>query len=373
MALQINVHTPDYTDTLKLYTLEYLDNNTFIFLVLDKNFESFLNIIFRKISFNYNLKEIDFTIKNKYGGLHKEILNKSVSFFNMEYSIDCFDEIYEELDNYSTLLYEINNKTDELLKFKKYNFKTNQEIKIISDNLNPEKINSNDNKNKLFPYQFNIIDLNNNNNIPIYRDDSTLYDNTINDYMSFNCDNYDYNDLNNLYNKNDNIFCIYYCESLNFSVVLHKNDYIDIIENLDFNNFVSNSLVINFIKEITIDRELVDYFEELFNNQFVESIHILNKQLELFEYTNDNSKKNNIELDRIKEYINRFYIINNSKEYKVKSSVLLEELCSSVFVKNTTLSMKNKLSSELQKLGLKKFRLSDGYYFYGLKKIEITK
>jgi hypothetical protein len=76
--------------------------------------------------------------------------------------------------------------------------------------------------------------------------------------------------------------------------------------------------------------------------------------------------------------MNKMYIIDNDKKNKMKSSYLIDTL-----VRNLTrnymmtphtvdIGVRHKISKLLSEMGLQKFRLADGYYFYGLKSKTVT-
>jgi hypothetical protein len=88
------------------------------------------------------------------------------------------------------------------------------------------------------------------------------------------------------------------------------------------------------------------------------------------QYKND--MKTKTEFENIKDFITNSYDINDNINYKIKASDILTIIENYYSETNNTnfiqgdISFRNKLSKYLTDLGLKKKRLSDGIYYFGL-------
>jgi hypothetical protein len=93
---------------------------------------------------------------------------------------------------------------------------------------------------------------------------------------------------------------------------------------------------------------------------------------QFFEYikSKEKNKEDSKEEEVVKEYLNKFYVLSDDINKKMKASALYDSIISSeicTFDNKFTLSgFRNRLSVYLKKLGLQKKRYNDGYYYYGI-------
>lgn len=152
-----------------------------------------------------------------------------------------------------------------------------------------------------------------------------------------------------------------------------------VVENTINYEIISTQLTeFGFIKLITIDINNNDkgLINNLYNNVQFENIDEINKKLIITsEYINLHSKltSNNLndEESQIHNFININYEINDNIEDKIKFTDIFNLIINSSIIdldKTKLGSLYNRLSEYLKKLGLKKKRYKDGYYYYGLSK-----
>jgi hypothetical protein len=407
----------DFISDHTLYCLNLQEHNKFIFLFLDSSSKMFLEHVLSKMDINYVLillySQLDKYKENElydynYKGLFPEeiynenILKNTVSYFNKLYNINItcdaddihmcnsvimfvinettettennFNKVYKDFIKYYTINYDIMKKNDELnnYTFKKYNDTEQKKTKQCNENIkdNNTKINNNDNSKEDAFFNTTTTHMLR-TNTHISRDNidytniengnfqySNMYSNITDDYgISTNYNNMNYDNIS---------YLLFYCSTLYLSFVLNKIEYDDCFYKIDFENNFSNNLKIEFIKEIKTNNNNIEYIESLFNNNCVASRECLMNTVLLYENVYKH-EYNIISIDLIKQFINTTYIITDNKEDKIKSSDLLNIISKNINVQDCNIGIKNKISKMLNEIGLKKYRLSDGYYFYGLR------
>lgn len=389
-----------------LYRLDFLDHNEFIFLLLSYSAKKFLENILKKADYNcefvilYRQKNIiyidnSFQIDDADGGNIKEettnldnlfpddkynynVLKQTVDYFNRAYELErddlcyntSFNRVYNEFLNYYTILYDVKTNTDKLngIHFSYYH-------SIENNNNEPNDNNSaSDLECLLKKGNIDIYDRD------LFRDRAPVKsDSSCNELNELNelSDNFS----NNVIGFGDKIYInyqdykanysIYYCSTFNFSVIMETNS-------TEFDNdylgyYFSNAVKLELIKKIDIDYEKLKQCNELFNNTYIDSKDLLIKNIEYYEnYILKSST--DITTEHIESFIRNFYDVDDNKDNKIKSSELLELIArnitrnSFIYSRDKCIGIRNKISKKLIEIGLKKFRLADGYYFYGLKR-----
>jgi hypothetical protein len=145
-------------------------------------------------------------------------------------------------------------------------------------------------------------------------------------------------------------------------------------------DFIINTPKCGFVKlfKLTVTEKVLPKIKEMFHNKFYENIDNLNrdiddltKQIESIETKVKETGLVNCEKEIIFSYIENTYEILDDVNYKVKSSVLCNEIKPKlVYNYGNIQSFNIRLSNYLKEMGLQKKRYNDGFYYYGLKKKE---
>lgn len=167
-------------------------------------------------------------------------------------------------------------------------------------------------------------------------------------------------------NKIDNY--IYFNTFTNSSLIVSDEKDIELI------NIIKKDLgfeEIMELKEFTYDKYLV---ESLFKNKIFENREQFNNTVDTFNKINSNNDDIVME-NKVKKYINDVYNISNDKQYKIKATVLMNELIEHIDPSNKIKinNIRNKLSKCMINAGLTKKRFTDGMYYYGLERKEHMK
>lgn len=348
-----------------LYKIELLDENTFFILLLNDNAIRLLKYILEKINFSFNIIKIELN-----ENLDKVLIEKISKFFNKTYSLDTNNEIIIKMNEYGELLIKINELNSMLTNYNEFNDILNEE---------PEKCGFNK---SLFINELPAINEKttiNNNFKPVFDKfilpsyniqpkknilegfDCNIKKNTINTNIK------PFNDKS-LFHLSDiklKEYYILYINNFNISIIIDEyNKLYNIIEDT-IKNYFNTNFKITLVKQLKLPKSYQDNLYKILDNINIENIEQIHKRIEFIE--NDiQMNKNNYNIEIIEEYINKFYTITDSKENKIKSSVLLDQITSYCFNSVNDLGIRNKISKDLLKIGLKKYRLSDGYYYYGL-------
>jgi hypothetical protein len=132
-----------------------------------------------------------------------------------------------------------------------------------------------------------------------------------------------------------------------------------------------------FVKLFTLKmkRGVVPVVNRLLHNKYHPSIEELNSSLDtlhatitLTEKTTSENQKHMHEEEHIKIYIDQRYEILDDLNYKIKASILCQEIARNLLYDPVTAqALGVRLSNYLKDMGLQKKRYNDGYYYYGLK------
>lgn len=203
------------------------------------------------------------------------------------------------------------------------------------------------------------------------------------DGISNNVDNTDHNVLstfsnecekyttdNNYEDNSEDIkqFIIFYLNKFNISVILEEDSTL-------YKKFIPSffssetSLFVNKVDTITVHNEYSrNLLLTMFNNIFYENEETLKNRITLFKDDIQNmfNFKKQFNIEDIRQLLDKFYFFTNDKEHRIKSSVLLDFIVKTLSIENK-LGIRNRISKELLTIGFKKYRLSDGFYYYGLK------
>jgi hypothetical protein len=178
-------------------------------------------------------------------------------------------------------------------------------------------------------------------------------------------------------NMNDN-----QCENIKYVIVFNKiyqsSFLIENPDNIDnellnsekcgFKNYYEFSIEKNNGDFIKMINTLLSYNMHDDENDFKKRIDLITNLYN--QYKND--MKTKTEFENIKDFITNSYDINDNINYKIKASDILTIIENYYSETNNTnfiqgdISFRNKLSKYLTDLGLKKKRLSDGIYYFGL-------
>jgi hypothetical protein len=121
--------------------------------------------------------------------------------------------------------------------------------------------------------------------------------------------------------------------------------------------------------------EVVPMVNGLLHNKYHASVEELNSTLDRLhstltetERTKKDKQKYTHEEEKIKIYISRSFEIVDDLNYKIKASVLCNDISTNFFYDTATAQGLNvRLSNYLKDMGLQKKRYNDGYYYYGFK------
>lgn len=142
---------------------------------------------------------------------------------------------------------------------------------------------------------------------------------------------------------------------------------------------IENHYEFGFIKLFDIDignKDIINFIEKEFDKITFNDIDEINKKLEVVSQYIDFSIKHHkainvssLEENRVKEFLNYKYIINNDINHKMKASVLYDMIINSNVVKidkDKMAGFRTRLSKYLKDIGLSKKRYNDGFYYYGI-------
>lgn len=403
------IHKPYFCEDDVLYRLDLLDHNKFMFLLLSDSAMQFLDEVFKKAEYNCEFVTLyrnnksnnkfiiysDKHISKLFGDdveeettnldnlfpedkYNYDILKQTVDYFNRDFELgkpsllhlnDGFNNVYKEFLNYYSIMYDINTKTDKLkdTHFSYYHIMEPIEEDTI-DNNSPSCSDGPPIKttNDIDVFDRDMFKESKPMDTYFFASDETtpFTDNFSNNVIGFDTD----------YNTNCKIdnskYSIYYCSTFNFSVIIDANSIL--INEDDLKYYFSSTVKLELIKSICINDTNIKQCNELFNNTYIASKDLLTKNIDYYEnYILKTS--GDITTENIETFLNNFYDVDDNKENKVKSSELLDTIArnitrnSFIYTENKCIGIRNKISKKLLEIGLKKFRLADGYYFYGLK------
>ncbi len=164
-----------------------------------------------------------------------------------------------------------------------------------------------------------------------------------------------------LVNINESFFDVYviYIQSLKTSLVL---------VNVDFECLK----IILYINDFTLVKKINDCTLYI-RNSIEDMIHlckfnsVCDVRLELDKIINDSAT----EFDLIISFITNNFNITNNIDDKINSTILINKIINDLeLIIDSKLSFTKRVSQYLEKFNIKKKRMSDGIYYYGLKLIE---
>ena len=168
-------------------------------------------------------------------------------------------------------------------------------------------------------------------------------------------------------NKNQDIFnkcTVLYCVSQSMGIVIENKNTI-FVEYLT-KNFKDFELVKTYSQLNIKDLENIKNY---FHKRDFESNEIILKKINSFEFLFDmnNDKKNVIALTKIEEFIRERYVINNEPKNLIKANEILGQLMLELqYLNKDKMKLTKELSSILLNMGLKKKRMADGIYYFGI-------
>jgi hypothetical protein len=159
---------------------------------------------------------------------------------------------------------------------------------------------------------------------------------------------------------NSNKCTILYCVSQSIGIVIENQNTI-FVEYLT-KNFKDFELVKTYSK---LNIKELENIKNYFHKRDFESNEIILKKINSFEFLFDmNNDKNNNEIEK---FIRERYTINNEPKNMMKANEILGQLIIELQIFNKDkMKLAKELSSILLNMGLKKKRMADGIYYYGI-------
>ncbi len=168
-------------------------------------------------------------------------------------------------------------------------------------------------------------------------------------------------------NKNDDIFyncAILYCVSQNIGIVV-ENQNIIFVEYL-IKNFKEFELVKSYSN---LNKKELDNIKNYFHKRNFENSDTIFKKINSFEFLFDinNDKKNNKVSNEIEVFIRERYILNDETKNMIKANEILEQVMLELqYINKDKMKISKELSSILLNIGVKKKRMADGIYYFGI-------
>ncbi len=151
----------------------------------------------------------------------------------------------------------------------------------------------------------------------------------------------------------------------------------DISQNKEALKLILETPQCGFVKLFTLKmkNEVTPVVQRLLHNKYHDSIEELNLALDTLHVTLtatekslSENQKHMHEEENIKIFIEQRYEILDDLNYKIKASVLCQEIARNLLYDPVTAqALGVRLSNYLKDMGLQKKRYNDGYYYYGLK------
>jgi hypothetical protein len=172
--------------------------------------------------------------------------------------------------------------------------------------------------------------------------------------------------------SNKNVVCddncnkctILYCISQSIGIVIENQNTI-FVEYLT-KNFKDFELVKTYSK---LNIKELENIKNYFHKRDFESNEIILKKINSFEFLFDmnNDKKHDTVSNEIEKFIRERYTINNEPKNMMKANEILGQLIIELQIFNKDkMKLAKELSSILLNMGLKKKRMADGIYYYGI-------
>ena len=341
------IHNKMY-DTLNKNSqnLYIIDNSLKTFIVYKS--KDLIEKIYNDMECETNVYETDILVNeedyNKITSLYKNI--------NSCYDIDIFKkDISEFLEHYKN--YKKYNKYINLQTLKYKNIENKIDKLDILDKEDKDKEDKEDSKKMLqYEHEYNIQDLDyfiNDDLRGVISDkesgkesDKKFGKGIINNQIA---------NFIKLEEKEDSNYILIYSTSCNTSVVYNDIN----VKDIEFDDFI--------IYNESINEEIA----KVFHNHSFESFEEFENQLNMMK----DIKFNNINVeDIITTYIKLNYIISDNIKYRLKSSILYDEIINMLKINysNTKVLNQKIFFTYLTRIGLQKKRFSDGFYYYGVEK-----
>lgn len=392
-------------DIKNLYFLHFLEENKFIILLLNDKSENFLKEFLEHTEINCELSKLE--IDNYHVDKHTfhDCDDFHYSFNRNRIGFNNLPELSEKTnipsETYNTIISNIakqvvkeyissDDSVNTIIEFAQAYFEKSLEKEKIINELNNIVYDCNKNLRCAINYttrnetEFNNCSLgfvgNANSFNPragdefykkslnsldkIQENDDYLYEN--NDVFSNFIEKYKEYNINPVIKEK---YLILYFVKYNMSVVIKEDENTSLYKNFDPSYFsASSNLTIETVETLTIKPSHKTMMLSLFDKVYYPDKEAIKKRIKLFnsEIQNSDEISDAFNIEDIRTLLDRFYVFTNSKEHRIKSSQLLDFIVKSLEIPNT-LGIRNSISKELGSIGLKKYRLSDGYYYYGLK------
>lgn len=168
-------------------------------------------------------------------------------------------------------------------------------------------------------------------------------------------------------NKNHDVFfncTVLYCVSQNIGIVI-ENQNIIFVEYL-IKNFKDFELVKSYSK---LDKKELDNIKNYFHKRNFENNDTILKKINSFEFLFDinNDNKNNKVSNQIESFIRERYILNDEPKNMIKANEILEQVMLELqYFNKDKMKISKELSSILLNIGVKKKRMGDGIYYFGI-------
>ncbi len=163
---------------------------------------------------------------------------------------------------------------------------------------------------------------------------------------------------------NFNWCAIIYCVSQGIGIVISNEDIIHV--DYLIKNFKDFELIKKYSK---LDKKELDNIKNYFHKRDFENSEIIIKKINSFESLFDinNDKKKDIINNEIEAFIRDKYRIDNDPKNMIKANEILGQVILELqYVDKDKMKLSKELSNILLHMGLKKKRMSDGIYYYGI-------
>jgi hypothetical protein len=354
-----HILTDKENDIGKIYLISNRTHGYYTILpFVESNFLNFLEELYSdievddyEISYKYIL---DVNVKNKIVSYLHNIFNSNKLTFAINNKINASNDFFINLDH---LLVNYINNNELLKKFKlleitdtlKASSSVVEQV-VVVEQLTDELRNKD--KETILPYNHYEI------NIPNTISPSIDITVVPIQYFSWKTEEL---------SENSNIFLnctVLYCVSQNIGIVI-ENQNIIFVEYL-IKNFKDFELVKSYSK---LDRKEFDNIKNYFHKRTFENNDTIFKKINSFEFLFDinNDKKNNKVSNEIEVFIRERYILNDEPKNMIKANEILDQLMLELqYFNKDKMKISKELSSILLSIGVKKKRMADGIYYFGI-------
>jgi len=364
----------------KIYVvLNRTHGNYTILPLVENNFLSFLEKLYKEIDiddYEINYKNVSsLHIKGKIIEYLHTVFKSKILTFTIHSKMNTIDDFFiklndllvnhvlhnQLLENFKILKYDDNSHLDD--KGKKsicldIREQTNMSTRLEKNILNHESLNNINHTESTYtvlPYNHYEVSENIVNPVP---DIKVLSESIPIKYYSWKADEF----INNP--DNFNKCAIIYSISQNIGIVIENEDIIH-IQYLT-KNFKDFELIKEYSK---LDKKELDNIKNYFHKRDFESNEIIMKKINSFESLFDinNDKKKDIINNEIEAFIRENYQIDNDPKNMQKANEILGKIILELqYFDKDKMKLSKELSNILLHMGLKKKRMSDGIYYYGI-------